>query len=93
MVEESVVISGRGFIVCYDVPSLGTGESGGGIPPRGFHSTLKKLLESGKVERLQESVLFVEDERTLSVLLDLLKRYHASALVVEGSYRLFLPER
>jgi hypothetical protein len=85
-----VEIRGRGLFVIYDVPSKVVGDRG--RHPHGFHYMLGKLLDTGKVRRVQWSVLAVEDPSLIEPLLDLILRYNGSALVVEGSYTHILPE-
>ena len=85
-------IQGKGVLVAYDVPCTRVRE-GHGIQPSGFHSTLRKLLDTGKATQVQRSVLLVEDASILPALLSLLERYGASVVVVEGSYTMLLPER
>jgi hypothetical protein len=89
--EHGVEVRGWGVFVIYDVPSKVVGDRG--RHPQGFQSTLRKLLDTGKVRRVQWSVLAVEDPALLEPLIDLILRYGGSALVVEGGYTHILPER
>jgi hypothetical protein len=83
-------IRGKGLFVIYDVPSKVVGDRG--RHPPGFRSTLRKILDTGKVRRMQWSVLAVEDPSLLEPLLDLILRYGGSALIVEGTFTHILPE-
>jgi hypothetical protein len=89
--ERGLEIRGKALFVIYDVPSKVEGDRG--RHPQGFQSMLRKILDTGKVRRMQWSVLAVEDPALLEQLLDLILRYGGSALVVEGSYTHILPER
>jgi hypothetical protein len=89
--ERGLEIRGKALFVIYDVPSKVEGDRG--RHPPGFRSVLRKILDTGKVRRMQWSVLAVEDPALLEPLLDLILRYGGSALVVEGSYTHILPER
>ena len=92
LAEKGVELRGRGVLVAYDVPCNRVRE-GRGLQPSGFHYTMRKILDTGKVYPLQRSVLLVEDASILPALLSLLERYGASVVVVEGSYTMLLPER
>jgi hypothetical protein len=89
--ERGLEIRGKALFVIYDVPSKVEGDRG--RHPPGFRSMLRKILDTGKVRRMQWSVLAVEDPALLEPLLDLILRYGGSALVVEGGYTHILPER
>jgi hypothetical protein len=89
--ERGLEIRGKGLFVIYDVPSKVVGERG--RHPRGFRYLLNKFLDTGKVHRVQWSVLAVEDPALIEPLLNLILRYNGYALVVEGSYISILPER
>ena len=89
--ERGLEIHGKGVFVIYDVPARLDGDRG--RHPQGFQSMLRKLLDTGKVRRVQWSVLAVEDPSLIEPLLNLILRYNGYALVVEGSYTHILPER
>jgi len=89
--ERGLEIAGKGLFVIYDVPSKVEGDRG--RHPQGFQSMLRKILDTGKVRRVQWSVLLVEDPALVDAVLDLILRYGGSALVVEGTFTHILPER
>jgi hypothetical protein len=89
--EKGLEIRGKGLLLIYDIPVRVVGERG--LHPKGFQYMLKKFIDTGRISRLQASVLLVEDPALLEPLLDLILRYGGSALVVEGSYTHILPER
>jgi hypothetical protein len=82
--EKGLEVCGKGLFIIYDVPVRVVGDRG--LHPQGFQSMLKKFIDSGRVTRLQASVLLVEDRALLEPLINLILRYNGSALVVEGSY-------
>jgi len=82
---------GRGVFVAYDVPCRKVKENRG-LHPRGFRYMMRKILESGKVHQVQQSLLLVEDPALLNSIVELVLRYGGSVLVLEGTYT-FLPER
>jgi len=88
--ERGLEIRGKATFVIYDVPSKVEGERG--RHPRGFRYLLNKFLDTGKVRRVQWSVLAVEDPALIKPLLDLILRYNGSVLVVEGTFTHVLPE-
>ena len=87
-----VRLEGKGVLVAYDVPCQKVKE-GRGLQPGGFRYMMQKILSTGKVHPLQRSVLLVEDAGVLPRLLELLERYGATVLVVEGTYCLLFPKR
>ena len=89
--ERGLEIRGKALFVIYDVPSKVVGERG--MHPRGFRYLLNKFLDTGKVRRVQWSVLAVEDPSLIEPLLNLILRYNGYALVVEGTYTHIMPER
>jgi hypothetical protein len=89
--EHGVEVRGWGVFVIYDVPAKLKGDRG--LHPQGFQSTLRKIIDTGRVRRIQASVLAVEDPALLEPLLNLILRYGGSALVIEGGYTHYLPER
>jgi hypothetical protein len=89
--ERGLEIRGKTLFVIYDVPSELDGDRG--RHPQGFRNMLRKILDTGKVHRVQWSVLAVEDPALIDPLINLILRYGGSALVVEGTYTHILPER
>jgi hypothetical protein len=89
--EHGVEVRGWGVFIIYDVPAKLKGDRG--LHPRGFQYMLQKLLDTGKIRRVQQSVLLVEDPALVDAVLNLILRYGGSALVVEGGYTHYLPER
>jgi hypothetical protein len=88
--ERGLEIRGKALFVIYDVPSELDGDRG--RHPARFRYLLDKILDTGKVRRVQWSVLAVEDRALLEPLINLILRYGGSALVVEGTYTHILPE-
>jgi hypothetical protein len=89
--EKGLEVHGKGLFIIYDVPAKVVGDRG--RHPPSFRYLLKKFIDSGRVSRIQASVLLVEDPALIEPLLNLILRYNGSALVVEGSYTHILPER
>jgi hypothetical protein len=87
--ERGLEIRGKALFVIYDVPSKVEGDRG--RHPPGFRSMLRKMLDTGKVHRVQWSVLAVEDPALLEPLIDLIVRYGGSALVVKGTFSHIVP--
>ena len=88
--EKGLEIRGKGVFVIYDVPSKVIGERG--RHPARFRYLLNKILDSGKVHRVQWSVLAVEDPSLIEPLLNLILRYGGYVLLVEGHFIHVLPE-
>jgi hypothetical protein len=87
-VSYQVIEKGQAVFIVYDVPARLDGDRG--RHPQGFQSMLRKFLDSGRVRRVQASVLAVEDPALIEPLLNLILRYGGAALLIEGSYNHYL---
>ncbi|MHC1627893.1 MAG: hypothetical protein ACXQTI_03570 [Candidatus Nezhaarchaeales archaeon] len=81
----------RGVIVCYDLKTEEVVEGRGRIP-RSPLRVIRGLIEAGKVERVQNSVLLIKRASALEQVLKALRPY-ASRLLVAHSPDILLEYR
>jgi hypothetical protein len=89
MASYQVAETGKAVLVVYDVPVRVVGERG--LHPRGFQTSLRRLLDTGKIRRVQGSTLIVEDPALLEPLINLIISYNGSIILVEGAFSCILP--
>jgi len=87
--ERGMEFRGKGTLIIYDVPAKVIGERG--RHPARFRYLIKKFIDSGRVSRLQGSVLLVEDPSLIEPLIDLIVRFGGSVLLVQGHYADIIP--
>ena len=78
---------GRGSVVTliiYDIPVKYTSVNGYGVQPSSPRRVIRKFIDAGMVERLQDSVLLVHDERAIKPIVDAILAYGGHVLVIRG---------
>jgi len=84
----------EGYIVCYDLYASYDPEKGYSKLPSRARRLLRKIVEGEDVERLQDSVLLVKTTTALNFLLESLRPYAKSLLILraEGVAYYYEPE-
>jgi len=80
----TVVFREKGIIIAYDLYAKYNEDKGNGTVPRRPLYLLRKMIRDGALVRLQGSVILLRRPELLDYILDMLRPYAKSIVVIEG---------
>jgi len=72
-------------LIIYDIPVKYTHQNGYGVQPSGPRRVIRDFIDAGWVERIQDSVILVHDERAIDPIVDKIVAYKGHVIVIRGS--------